>query len=77
MCENIDLNQFVHTDADRDCLFGLLELSRNPLQRFGSWVPGDYLNRIVDAQGVLDFVDRPTSEVLAAFDKFTGLLTEK
>jgi hypothetical protein len=76
-CLDIDLNQFLHTDADRDCMFRLIEFSRSKIQCFGPTVPGDYLNRIVDAPGVLQFVDRPTADVLVAFDKFIELLSNK
>jgi hypothetical protein len=75
-CLDIDLNQFVRTDADRDCMLRLIECSRSMIQRFGSTVPGDYLNRIVGAPGVLKFVDRPTADVLVAFDKFIELLSD-
>lgn len=74
-CLDIDLNQFVRTGADRDCLLRLIEFSRSRVQNFGSIVPGDYLNKIVDAPGVLQFVDRPTVDVLVAFDKFIELLS--
>lgn len=74
---DIDLNQFLRTDADRDSLLELLRASRDMLERFGPLIPGEYLNRIVDAPGVLEFVDRPTSEVQDAFDKFIELLMEE
>jgi hypothetical protein len=40
----------------------------------GPVVPGDYLNRIVDAPAILEFYDWPIAKALAAFDKFTKLL---
>lgn len=75
-CLDVALDKFVETDADRDCLLDLLERSRGKLQEFGATVPGDYLDRVVDAPGVLQFVDRPVGDVLVAFDKMKGVLTE-
>jgi hypothetical protein len=71
---NIDFNEVVHTEEDQTCLLELIELARQRVQRFGPVVPGDYLNRIIDAPAIFDFTDRPKAKVLAAFDKFTELL---
>jgi hypothetical protein len=57
-------------------MVSLLEFARSTVQRLGSLVPGHYLNRIVDAPAVLEFVDQPTVEILAAFDKFTAVLAD-
>jgi len=53
----------------------LIELSRQRVQRFGPVVPGDYLNRIVDAPAIFYFYDRPMPQALAAFDKFAEPLS--
>jgi hypothetical protein len=71
----IDFNESVRTDADRDCLLRLIDISRQSLQRFGPVVPGAYLNRVVDAPVILEFFDWPAAKALAAFDKFNKLLS--
>jgi hypothetical protein len=71
----INFNESVRTDADRDCLLRLIDISRQSLQRFGMVVPGAYLNRVVDAPVILQFFDWPAAKALAAFDKFTTLLS--
>jgi hypothetical protein len=71
----INFNKFVQTDADRDCLLKLIGISRQKVQSFGSVVPADYLNRVVDAPVILEFFDWPTAKLLAAFDKFSELLS--
>jgi hypothetical protein len=71
----IDFNEFVKTDEDRDSLLRLIDISRERVQRFGSVVPADYLNRVVDATAILEFYDWPASKVLEAFDKFTEPLS--
>jgi hypothetical protein len=76
-CLKIDFNEFVRTEADRISLLGVLNFARDSLLRFGDLIPGEYLNRIVDAPAILEFGDLPTSKVQAAFDNFIELLTEK
>jgi hypothetical protein len=71
----IDFSEFLQTDEDRDCLLSLIDISRQRVQRFGEVVPADYLNRVIDARVILEFFDWPTAKVLAAFDKFTKLLS--
>jgi hypothetical protein len=75
--QSINFNEFLHTDADRDCLVGVLRAARDSLQRFGPVVPGEYLNRVVDAPGVLNLADQETYKVQAPFDEFIDLLMEK
>ncbi|HTE53215.1 MAG TPA: hypothetical protein VK698_20315 [Kofleriaceae bacterium] len=72
---DVDLDGHLRTDADRDNLLRLIELARQRLQEAGPLVPGESMNRIVDAPGVLDFADRPVGDVLAAFDRFAAVLT--
>ncbi len=76
-CLEIDFNRHIRTDADRDCMLRLIKLARGMMQRFGPTIPGDYLNAIVDAPGVLVFADRPTADVVVAFDRFIDLLSDK
>jgi hypothetical protein len=73
-CLDVQLERFVQTDADRDSLLALASRARARVVQFGAAVPADYLDRIVDAPGVLEFGDWPVPGVLAAFDKFTGVL---
>ncbi len=70
-----NFSEYMQTDEDRDCLLRLIDISRRRLQQFGEVVPGDYLNRVVDASAILEFEDRPIAKVLTAFDKFTKLLS--
>ncbi len=71
---DIELDGFLETEADRESLSGLLQRARDRLAGQGDVVPGDYMNRIVDAPGVLEFVDRPLADVLGAFDRFGAVL---
>lgn len=73
-CLETELDRFVVTEDDRACLLRLLELARSLIEHFGATVPGDYLNRIINAPALFHFPDEKTSNVLAAFDKFIGVL---
>ncbi len=73
-CLDLNLNKFILTESDRRSLLSLIKSAINTIESFGSNVSGNYLNRIVDAPAILVFYDRPTAEVLVAFDKFTELL---
>jgi hypothetical protein len=73
-CIELNLNNYVLSDADNVCLLKLFALARQKVCNFGSIVSGDYLNRVIDVPAVLEFVDRPISDILPAFDKFIALL---
>jgi hypothetical protein len=72
---SIDFDEFLRTDEDRDCLLSLIDSSCRRVQRFGEVVPAEYLNRVIDAVAILEFFDWPTAKALAAFDKFTRMLS--
>jgi len=71
---DVGLDRFVQTEADRACLLGLLDRARGTLRDFGAAVPADYLNRVVDAPGVLTFGDWPTTDLLGKVDTFARVL---
>ena len=73
---DVELDPFLETEADRESLSRLMQRARERLAARGDVVPGEYMNRIVDAPGVLEFVDRPVADVLAAFDRFGAVLVE-
>lgn len=73
---DVELDGFLQTDADRESLSRLMQRARERLAARGDVVTGDYMNRIVDAPGVLEFVDRPVADVLAAFDRFGAVLVD-
>lgn len=73
---DIELDGFLETDADRESLAALMQRARERLAAQGDVVSGAYMNRIVDAPGVLEFVDRPLADVLAAFDRFGAVLAD-
>jgi hypothetical protein len=68
------LDDFVRSDEDRRCLLDLLDFAAKRLEQQGAVVSGSYLDRIVNAPGVLEFTDRRTADILPAFAKFRDLL---
>ena len=76
-CLRLNLDKFILTEADRKSLLGLVRSAKNTIESFGSTVSVSYLNNIVDAPAILEFYDRPTAEVLVAFDKFTELFKDE
>jgi hypothetical protein len=73
-CLDLTLNEFILTEADRHALVNLLLFARSRVQRFGPVVPGTYLKRIVNAPARLEWFDRPTADVLVAWDTLIELL---
>jgi hypothetical protein len=73
-CLDLGLDAAVRTDADHDCLLGLLARSRTRLERIGPVVPGHYLDAIVDAPAIFAFGDWPTTGVIRAHDRFAGVV---
>ncbi len=76
-CLDLQLDKYILTESDRQSLLGLITSAKNIIDGFGSTVPGSYLNRIVDAPAILEFLDRPTDEVIVAFNKFAELLNSE
>ena len=48
-CLDLQLDNFVRSDADQSCLRELLRNARDRLHSFGDIIPGEYLNRVVAA----------------------------
>lgn len=73
---DVELDGYLESEADRESLSRLMQRARARLAGQGDVVSGDYMNRIVDAPGVLEFVDRPLADVLAAFDRFAAVMAD-
>jgi hypothetical protein len=69
------LDQFVITENDRESILRVLQLSKRAIGALGPTISATFLDRVVGAPQLFRFVDRPTIEVLAAFDKFIDILS--
>jgi hypothetical protein len=73
-CIDPDLNAYVKTEADKDCLIGLLEETKNLACRQNA-VKKEYLNQITNAPFMIEFLhDEPSKEIQRIFDEFIKLI---
>lgn len=73
-CFDLEFDTYIRTEADRQCMLQLLDVARDELLRFGKVVPGEYLNRVADAPGILELTDRPVADLIASQNKLSELL---